>query len=124
VQGLRSGVVRIQLALPGYVPVDESLTLLPGQHGYFRSLTRIETPESPRTYLLITRPGFANVQIDGGTLQKEHRFRADLSVGRHEFHLVNRGLKVDRVLEYDVQAGDTATKLFLNYETGQVEPQR
>jgi serine/threonine protein kinase len=124
VQGLHPGVVRIQLALPGYAPVDESLTLLPGQQGYFRQLARLDTLAFSKTYLLITRPYFANVQIDGGPTQTKHRFQAVLSSGRHEFHLVNRGLKVDRILEYDVQAGDTATKLILNYETGRVEPQR
>ena len=124
VQGLHPGVVRIQLTLPGYAPVDESLTLLPGQQGYFHRLALLDTLAFRQAYLLITRPGFANVQIDDGPMQKEHRFRAELSAGRHEFHLVNRGLKVDRILEYEVQAGDAATKLFLNYETGQVEPQR
>ena len=124
VLGLRPGVVRIQLALPGYASVDESLTLVPGQQGYFRRLALLDTLAFSRTYLLITRPGFANVQIDGGPMQKEHRFQAELAAGTHEFHLVNRGLKVDRILEYEVRAGDTASKLFLNYETGQVEPQR
>ena len=120
VSGLRPGAARIQLVLPGYRDVDDTVVLGPGPQGYFRALSRVEPLPFRRTYRVFTTPGYATVQIDGGPVFKGHPFSAELTAGRHQFHLVWRQMSVDRVLEYDVPAGDSARTLFLDYSTGRV----
>ena len=116
------GGVRIDLTKGGYALMRGNVLLHEGQ----QSFTRILAAEGPfsRTYLVQTRPGFAQVFVDGSLVPRSPPFHVALGEGQHHFHVVNQAQTIDVTLTYNVQRNDVSHRLILDYpnHTTQARP--